>query len=109
MIMLGFGFLIVMFVREYRRVSRALTKPEFDSSEWQKIWTKFLKSSQLSNQSTWTITDYQENFPPEWSDEQRACAGEFLAVYQNYRFSDRPFEQMDQLKKLLKQIKRARP
>lgn len=108
MIVVGFIFLLFLFIREYLRVRRSQTDGPSRSDEWQKIWAVFLKASQLPNQTTWTVTDYVENLPRDWSDTRHALVTDFLTTYNEHRFASRNVEQLDQLRRLIKRIRHAK-
>ena len=83
----GVLILIFLFVREYRRIRGRQASHDPRTVRWQKLWQRFLNSTRLPANDSWTASTYAENLPEEWPADWTAAAREFLDSYNLLRFS----------------------
>lgn len=84
----GLLILLILFVREYRRIGVKREKGNSIAKKWEKLWQRFLNSAALPNNISWTAHTYAENLPEHWSEQRKAAAREFLFNYSQYRFAE---------------------
>lgn len=84
----GLLILLFLFVREYRRIRGRQEKLDSRAIRWQKIWQRFLSSTNLPVNDSWTASTYAQNLPEEWSSARVRAAKLFLQNYTLQRFSN---------------------
>lgn len=84
----GVLILLFLFVREYRRIRGRKEKLDSRAVRWQKIWQRFLSSTNLPANESWTASTYAENLPEEWPLARANAARDFLQSYKLQRFSN---------------------
>jgi len=100
----GLGVLVFLFAREYRRIRTRRETGNDSARRWRKLWQRFLKTTGLPEQQSWTAAAYAANLPEEWSAQRRANARQFLQLYAQYRFGTPDPDSMDSLEQKLKTI-----
>lgn len=89
LILCGFAILVLLFVREYRRIRTAAVAAGSNSARrWQRLWRRFLAAARLPDHRHWTSETYLAHLPGEWSEPKRNAATEFLRAYGARRFAD---------------------
>lgn len=83
----GLLILVFLFVREYRRIRVKKAETDTKSRKWQKLWQRFLHSSKLPANTSWTATNYADNLPGNWPASWVLAVREFLQNYNLHRFS----------------------
>lgn len=84
----GVLILLFLFVREYRRIRSRKEKLDSRAVRWQKVWQRFLSSTNLPANESWTASTYAENLPEEWSLARANATRDFLQSYKLQRFSN---------------------
>jgi len=97
----GLFILLFLFVREYRRLRGRREAIDSKAARWQKIWQRFLHSTNLPTNASWTASTYSENLPQEWPAAWVTAAKAFLADYNLQRFSDREEQALAEVEKSL--------
>ena len=83
----GLAILVFLFGREYRRLRRKMQQTDTRAQRWQRLWERFLQVSRLPPVPAWTARVYSENLPADWPEERRQATRQFLARYDQLRFS----------------------
>lgn len=97
----GLAILVFLFAREYRRIRKRREELGSLRVRWQKLWQRFLRTTQLPDQNSWTPRTYRENLPDEWSSSYQARVCEFLAVYQEQRFGGDGLDGLKRVEEML--------
>ncbi|CAN0496362.1 unnamed protein product, partial [Discosporangium mesarthrocarpum] len=82
----GLGVLVFLFAREYRRIRTRREAGTDTARRWRRLWQRFLKTTGLPEQPSWTAAAYAANLPQDWDEQRRASAQRFLEIYGQYRF-----------------------
>jgi len=83
----GVLILLFLFVREYRRIRIKKAASDSKFRQWQKLWQRFLSSSNLPTNTAWTASTYAENLPGDWPAPRILAVKKFLRSYKLHRFS----------------------
>lgn len=94
----GLAILAFLFVREYRRIRVTQAPLDGHSRQWQKLWQRFLKLSQLPENAAWTASTYAQNLPSEWTASRIEATRHFLHVYNQVRFSSKEMQALEEAK-----------
>ena len=83
----GLAVLVFLFAREYRRIRGRREQLDDLGIRWQKLWQRFLRTTQLPDRPGWTSGTYAQNLPENWPADYREQVREFLIAYQWARFA----------------------
>lgn len=97
----GLAILVFLFAREYRRIRERREELGGLGIRWQRLWQRFLRTTQLPDRQSWTPLTYKENLPDYWSSNYQEKVCEFLAVYQEQRFGGKELEGLKQVEEML--------
>lgn len=97
----GLLILLFLFVREYRRLRSQHKTKDSKAARWEKIWQRFLHSTNLPANASWTASTYSKNLPQEWPAPWIIAAKKFLTDYNLQRLSDRDEQVLAEVEKSL--------
>lgn len=100
----GLGVLVFLFAREYRRIRTRREAGTDTARRWRRLWQRFLKTTGLPEQPSWTAAAYAANLPQDWDEQRRASAQRFLEIYGQYRFGKPEPADVEALEQTLKSI-----
>ncbi len=101
----GLATLAFLFIREYRRIRVTQAPLDGRSLQWQKLWQRFLKLSQLPENAAWTASTYAQNLPSEWPASRIEATRHFLHAYNQVRFSSEEMQALEEAKLALDEFR----
>ncbi|MCG2634719.1 MAG: transglutaminase-like domain-containing protein [Gammaproteobacteria bacterium] len=102
----GFVVLLLLFVREYRRIARRKVRDPLE--QWGRLWRRFLACSGLPDSPMQTAGAISRQLPSEWPPAKVELCQQFLALYQRNRFGAEPNPPFADMESLLRELRRSR-
>jgi len=102
----GFFVLLVLFVREYRRIISRAGGGQLQ--RWGRLWQKFVAATGLPEQPAVTAGQLSGQFPESWPEEKARLSQRFLTLYQRHRFAAPGAIPSMEIEQLVKRLQRLR-